>query len=183
MKFKILLWLPLLIIPVALVFLLVSPNVQTSHIEPHIRRNAGEQIKSPLPAKSSQSPDSMPNHVVDAKSHDNDSPTPLTESSHATVTGHDTIEVPLGSKVPSVLMDDGSPTDEPWVRESMADMEADFIADFESAKKSGVPVQEAWEQARERADARYTAIFGQDAFLESSSEATDEANEELAAKK
>ena len=183
MKSKNIFFLSLLILAAASMFFLGSPKLRPPRMQTQTQGTAGSEMKSHLPIEPSRSTDSIPTHAMEGMSHANETAKPLTGSSNPTVAGPDTIEVPHGAKVPSVLMDNGGPADEPWVRESMAEMEADFLADFESTKKTGVPVQEAWEQARERADARYTAIFGLDAFMETSSAATDEANEELSAKK
>ena len=183
MKSNTIFFISLLILAAASMFFLGSPKLKPPRMQTQTLGTADSEMKSHLPIEPPRSPDSMPPHAMEGMSHANESLKPLPEISHATVAGPDTIEVPHGAKVPSVLMDNGGPADEPWVRESMAEMEADFLADFESTKKTGVPVQEAWEQARERADARYTAIFGLDAFLEASSAATDEANEELSKKK
>jgi hypothetical protein len=86
--------------------------------------------------------------------------------------------VPLGARVPAVLMDAGSPGDGVQVPEIMSNLVEDFREKILEAKRTNRNMTEAWEEARMEADERYRFFFGQDAFnaatLETASEAVEE---------
>jgi hypothetical protein len=91
---------------------------------------------------------------------------------------HFTHEIPFGAIPPAVLMDHGSAEDSLQVTEMLISMEQEFFNELASMQSSGIPIHEIWEQLRTKYDERYIGLFGQDAFLEATSLAAEEARED-----
>jgi hypothetical protein len=88
------------------------------------------------------------------------------------------LEVPVGAKVPSALMDAGCKDDGPEIQEILDSIINDFIAAIEHSRQAGRNSEEAWEEALRVADEKYKLFFGQDAFNEANLEAGVEALED-----
>ncbi len=91
---------------------------------------------------------------------------------------YSTHEIPFGAIPPAALMDHGSAEDSPQVTEMLISMEQDFFNELASMQNSGIPIHEIWEQLRTKYDERYIALFGQEAYLEATSLASEEARED-----
>jgi hypothetical protein len=88
-------------------------------------------------------------------------------------------EVPHGAILPAVLMDNGSTEKNPIADEMLISMEGEFFQELQEAKSKGIAPQEIWEELRSKYDERYIALFGQDAYLEATSVAAEEAREDF----
>ena len=88
-------------------------------------------------------------------------------------------EVPHGAILPAVLMDHGSTEKNPIADEMLISMEGEFFQELQEAKSKGIAPQEIWEELRSKYDERYIALFGQDAYLEATSLAAEEAREDF----
>lgn len=89
-----------------------------------------------------------------------------------------THEIPFGAILPAALMDHGSEDDSPQITEMLISLEQEFFSELKGMKDSGIPMEELWEQLRAKYDERYIALFGQDAYLEATSLAAEEARED-----
>jgi hypothetical protein len=77
------------------------------------------------------------------------------------------------------LMDNGSTEKNPIADEMLISMEGEFFQELQEAKSKGIAPQEIWEELRSKYDERYIALFGQDAYLEATSLAAEEAREDF----
>ncbi len=90
-------------------------------------------------------------------------------------------EVPQGAVLPVVLMDNGSSETNKIADELLISLEEEFFTEWDVAKSKGVASQEVWEELRSKYDEKYIALFGQEAYLEATSVAADEAREDYEA--
>jgi hypothetical protein len=110
-------------------------------------------------------------------------PTPTSESVPETNTavpntGRD-FDVPHGAILPAVLLDSGSSEENKIADELLISLEEDFFKELEETKSKGIALEEIWEELRSKYDERYIALFGQDAYLEATNLAAEEAREDF----
>jgi hypothetical protein len=110
-------------------------------------------------------------------------PTPPSESVPETMpavpnTGRD-FDVPHGAILPAVLLDNGSSEENKIADGLLISLEEDFFKELQEAKSKGVATQETWEELRSKYDERYIALFGQEAYMEATNLAADEAREDF----
>ena len=110
-------------------------------------------------------------------------PTPPSESVPETMpavpnTGRD-FDVPHGAILPAVLLDNGSSEENKIADGLLISLEEDFFKELQEAKSKGGATQEIWEELRSKYDERYIALFGQDAYLEATNLAAEEAREDF----
>lgn len=89
--------------------------------------------------------------------------------------------MPQGAVLPVVLMDNGSSETNKIADELLISLEEEFFTEWDVAKSKGVASQEIWEELRSKYDEKYIALFGQEAYLEATSLAADEAREDYEA--
>ena len=90
-------------------------------------------------------------------------------------------EVPQGAVLPAVLMDNGSSEENIIADELLISLEDEFFSEWDKAISKGIASQEIWEELRSKYDEKYIALFGQEAYLEATSLAVDEAREDYEA--
>ena len=88
-------------------------------------------------------------------------------------------EVPQGAVLPAILMDNGSSEENIIADELLISLEDEFFSEWDKAISKGIASQEIWEELRSKYDEKYTALFGQEAYLEATSLAADEAREDF----
>lgn len=88
-------------------------------------------------------------------------------------------EVPQGAVLPAILMDNGSTEENKIADELLISLEEEFFSEWDVAKSKGVASQEVWEELRSKYDEKYTAFFGQEAYLQATSLAAEEAREDF----
>jgi len=109
--------------------------------------------------------------------------TPPSESVPETIpavqnTGRD-FDVPHGAILPAVLMDSGSSEENKIADGLLISLEEEFFKELGETKSKGVAPQEIWEELRSKYDEKYIALFGQEAYLEATNLAADEAREDF----
>jgi hypothetical protein len=93
-------------------------------------------------------------------------------------TGRD-FDVPHGAILPAVLFDNGSSDENNIADGLLISLEEEFFKELQEAKSKGVAPEDTWEELRSRFDEKYIALFGQEAFLEATNLAADEAREDF----
>ena len=88
-------------------------------------------------------------------------------------------EVPQGAVLPAILMDNGSSEENIIADGLLITLEEEFFSEWDKAISKGIASQEIWEELRSKYDEKYTALFGQEAYLEATSLAADEAREDF----
>ena len=110
-------------------------------------------------------------------------PTPPSESVPETMPAVPNTErdfdVPHGAILPAVLLDNGSSDENKIADGLLISLEEDFFKELQEAKSKGGATQEIWEELRSKYDERYIALFGQDAYLEATNLAAEEAREDF----
>jgi hypothetical protein len=102
----------------------------------------------------------------------------VTQNKHPSLDSELQVPIPFGATLPAALMDHGSEDDIPQITEMLISLEQEFFSELRSMEDSGIPMEELWEQLRAKYDERYIALFGQDAYLEATSLAAEEARED-----
>ena len=77
-------------------------------------------------------------------------------------------------------MDHGSNGENQTPDSLLISLEEEFFNEIEEAKSKGVAIQDVWEDLRSKYDEKYIALFGQDAYLEATRLAAEEAREDYA---
>jgi hypothetical protein len=113
-------------------------------------------------------------------SHD---PAPPSESVPETIpsvltSGRD-FDVPHGAILPAILLDNGSSDENKIADGLLVSLEEEFFKELQEAKSKGGTAQEIWEELRSKYDEKYTALFGQEAYMEATNLAADEAREDF----
>ena len=113
-------------------------------------------------------------------SHD---PAPPSESVPETIpsvptSGRD-FDVPHGAILPAILLDNGSSDENKIADGLLVSLEEEFFKELQEAKSKGGTTQEIWEELRSKYDEKYTALFGQEAYMEATNLAADEAREDF----
>ena len=88
-------------------------------------------------------------------------------------------KVPQGAVLPAILMDNGSSEENIIADGLLITLEEEFFSEWDKAISKGIASQEIWEELRSKYDEKYTALFGQEAYLEATSLAADEAREDF----
>ena len=88
------------------------------------------------------------------------------------------IEVPRGAILPALLLDLGTNGENQVPDNLLLSLEEEFFNEIEETKSKGVAIQDVWEILRSKYDEKYITLFGQDAYLEATSLAADEARED-----
>ena len=88
-------------------------------------------------------------------------------------------KVPQGAVLPAILMDNGSSEENIIADGLLIALEEEFFSEWDKAISKGIASQEIWEELRSKYDEKYTALFGQEAYLEATSLAADEAREDF----
>jgi hypothetical protein len=88
-------------------------------------------------------------------------------------------DVPHGAILPAILLDNGSSDENKIVDGLLVSLEEEFFKELQEAKSKGGTTQEIWEELRSKYDEKYTALFGQEAYMEATNLAADEAREDF----
>lgn len=88
-------------------------------------------------------------------------------------------DVPHGAILPAMLLDNGSSDENKIADRLLVSLEEEFFKELQEAKSKGGATQEIWEELRSKYDERYIALFGQDAYLEATNLAAEEAREDF----
>jgi hypothetical protein len=93
------------------------------------------------------------------------------------------LAVPYGAAIPAAFLDEGAPGESESEREALKTIKEEFFKSVQKSTKDGMSSSQAWEEARQKSDAMYRSLFGDEPSTEASLEAAGEAAEEMEANK
>ena len=93
------------------------------------------------------------------------------------------LAVPYGAAIPAAFLDEGAPGESESEREGLKAIKEEFFKSVQKSTKDGISSSQAWEEARQKSDAMYRSLFGDEPSTEASLEAAGEAAEEMEANK
>jgi len=91
------------------------------------------------------------------------------------------LAVPYGAAIPAAFLDEGAPGESESEREALKAIKEEFFKSVQQSTKDGMSSTQAWEEARQKSDAMYRSLFGDEPSTEATLEAAREAAEEMEA--